>query len=37
LGFVEEGRLRADAWRDGEWVDRIVLSILADDWDGAAR
>lgn len=37
LGFVEEGRLRADAWRDGQWVDRIVLSILANDWDGATR
>jgi RimJ/RimL family protein N-acetyltransferase len=36
LGFVEEGRLRADAWRDGRWVDRIILSILADEWTQAA-
>ncbi|HEX2117450.1 MAG TPA: GNAT family protein, partial [Alphaproteobacteria bacterium] len=24
-GFVEEGRLREDAWRDGRWVDRVLL------------
>lgn len=32
VGFVEEGRLRADAWRQGRWFDRIVLSLLADEW-----
>ena len=32
-GFVEEGRHRADAWRDGGWVDRILLSILRDEWE----
>jgi RimJ/RimL family protein N-acetyltransferase len=32
VGFTEEGRLRADAWRQGRWVDRIVLSLLADEW-----
>ncbi|HUT48440.1 MAG TPA: GNAT family protein [Alphaproteobacteria bacterium] len=37
LGFVEEGRLRADAWREGRWVDRIILSILADEWTGRAQ
>ena len=31
-GFVEEGRLRADAWRDGRWVDRVLLSILRDEY-----
>lgn len=31
-GFVEEGRLRQDAWRRGSWVDRIVLSLLAGEW-----
>jgi RimJ/RimL family protein N-acetyltransferase len=31
-GFAEEGRLRQDAWRRGEWVDRILLSILYDEW-----
>lgn len=30
-GFVEEGRLRQDAWRQGRWVDRIVLSLLASE------
>jgi RimJ/RimL family protein N-acetyltransferase len=31
-GFREEGRLRQDAWRDGRWVDRILLSILRDEY-----
>lgn len=31
-GFAEEGRLRQDAWRGGEWVDRILLSLLHDEW-----
>jgi len=32
VGFVEEGRLRRDAWRRGRWVDRVLLSILGDEW-----
>lgn len=31
-GFVEDGRLRQDAWRRGRWVDRILLSILREEW-----
>lgn len=31
-GFVTDGRLRQDAWRRGKWVDRILLSILRDEW-----
>jgi len=31
VGFVEEGRLRQDAWRQGRWVDRILLSLLASE------
>lgn len=27
-GFTVEGRLREDAWRDGRWVDRIMVSKL---------
>jgi len=27
-GFSVEGRLREDAWRQGRWVDRILLSLL---------
>ena len=34
VGFVEEGCMRADSWRRGAWVDRIVLSVLADEWRG---
>ena len=36
VGFVEEGRLREDAWRQGRWVDRILLSILAREHKGPA-
>jgi RimJ/RimL family protein N-acetyltransferase len=35
-GFVEEGQLRDDAWRDGRWVDRTLLSILRDEYLNAA-
>jgi RimJ/RimL family protein N-acetyltransferase len=31
-GFVEEGRLREDAWVDGGFVDMLVMSVLADEW-----
>lgn len=31
-GFVEEGRIRQDAWRDGRWVDRVLLSVLREDY-----
>lgn len=37
VGFVKEGTLRADAWRDGRWVDRVILSLLADEWTGPAE
>lgn len=35
VGFVEEGRLRADAWREGRWVDRVLLSLFAEEWGRA--
>lgn len=31
-GFIEEGCLRQDAWRRGEWTDRILMSLLRDEW-----
>jgi RimJ/RimL family protein N-acetyltransferase len=31
-GFVAEGRLREDSWRDGRWVDRILVSVLRDEY-----
>ena len=31
-GFVIEGKMREEAWRDGKWVDRVFLSILQSDW-----
>ena len=32
LGFVEDGRIRHDIWFKGEWVDRIELGMLEDEW-----
>jgi len=36
-GFVEEGRLRQQAWYDGAYRDTLRLAILRDEWpsDGA--
>lgn len=31
-GFAEDGRLRKDAWRRGQWVDRFLFSLLHEEW-----
>jgi RimJ/RimL family protein N-acetyltransferase len=31
-GFTLEGRLRASAWVAGEFVDEVILGLLARDW-----
>lgn len=33
LGFVEEGTLRADEYRDGEYIDIVVMSVLVSEWE----
>jgi RimJ/RimL family protein N-acetyltransferase len=35
-GFVFEGRLREDAWRQGRWVDRDLVSLLRKEYQQAA-
>jgi len=35
LGFVHEGTKRDDQYREGEYVDREVYAVLADEWNGA--
>lgn len=35
-GFSEEGVLRQAAWRRGEWVDQVLVSILREEWLGSA-
>ena len=35
-GFVQEGRLRRAAWVDGEFVDEVILGLLASDWGRGA-
>jgi diamine N-acetyltransferase len=32
IGFVTEGRLRHEFWRDGRWVDSFRMAMLADEW-----
>lgn len=31
-GFIEEGRMRASVYRDGQRADRILMSVLRDEW-----
>lgn len=31
-GFTREGVLREDAWRNGRWVDRVLVSYLQHDY-----
>lgn len=31
-GFKEEGRLRASVYRDGQRADRVLMSVLRDEW-----
>lgn len=34
LGFKEEGRLRDFVWRDGKYLDMLLLSLLEQEWKG---
>jgi len=31
VGFVQEGILRQDTWRDGAWTDSVLMAILRND------
>jgi RimJ/RimL family protein N-acetyltransferase len=33
-GFTREGTLRQAAWVTGEFVDEVILGLLAADWTG---
>lgn len=32
VGFVEEGRWREDVWRDGRYIDHVVMAVLREEW-----
>ncbi len=32
-GFVEEGRRRKDIFRDGAYIDVVMMSLLREDWE----
>lgn len=32
LGFVQEGVKRQEVYKNGDWVDSIIMSILKDEW-----
>jgi RimJ/RimL family protein N-acetyltransferase len=34
-GFLEEGRLRAHVWNDGQYVDLVMMGLLREEWLGA--
>lgn len=35
IGFVEEGRLRRKRYRDGQYVDEVIMSLLRSEWSPA--
>ncbi|MHC3470385.1 GNAT family N-acetyltransferase [Streptomyces sp. 7R007] len=35
VGFVVEGVRREARWRDGEWVDEVLMALLDREWSGA--
>jgi len=37
VGFVHEGRLRKAVFRDGEYYDLIMMSVLRDEWDARQK
>lgn len=34
-GFVEEGRLRQDIYKNGQYIDTHIMSVLRDEWQDA--
>ena len=34
VGFIEEGRMRQSCFRNGEYHDQIIMSILRSEWKG---
>ena len=32
LGFIEEGRMRQSCFRNGEYHDQLIMSILRSEW-----
>ncbi|MEV0474661.1 GNAT family N-acetyltransferase [Streptomyces prunicolor] len=36
-GFVQEGRLRRAAWVNGEFIDEVILGLLAEEWNSGAQ
>jgi RimJ/RimL family protein N-acetyltransferase len=32
-GFIEEGRMRDNAWDDGRYVDELMMAILRPEWE----
>lgn len=33
IGFVKEGVKRQEVYRNGEWLDSIIMSILREEWE----
>jgi RimJ/RimL family protein N-acetyltransferase len=35
VGFIEEGRLRQQAWFEGAYADALVMGLLREEWNEA--
>jgi len=36
-GFIHEGRLRQAEFRDGQYVDILLMSVLRSEWEDASQ
>ena len=37
VGFVEEGRLRQQAWVRGRFEDELLMAVVRKDWESRGR
>jgi RimJ/RimL family protein N-acetyltransferase len=37
VGFVEEGRLRGQAWVRGRFEDELLMAVVREEWESRAK
>jgi len=37
VGFVEDGRKRDEVYKNGQWVDSIIMSILSTEYNKKSK
>ena len=35
--MTKEAHLRKDRWAKGEWIDKVIYGLLADEWDNRSE